>query len=52
MEMMRGPMMQALLEDRFKLKMHRNIVEIPVYELTVDKGAPSLRQHRMEPAQL
>ena len=33
--MMRGPMMQALLEDRFKLKLHRESKEIPVYELTV-----------------
>jgi len=46
MEMMRGPMMQALLEDRFKLKMHRNIVEIPLYELTVDKGGPKLKTTR------
>ena len=33
-------MMQALLEDRFKLKLHRENREIPVYELTVDKGGP------------
>ena len=43
LEMMRGPMMQALLEDRFKLKLHREIREIPVYELTVDKGGPKLK---------
>jgi len=40
LEMMRGPMMQVLLEDRFKLKLHREIRENPVYELTVDKGGP------------
>ena len=32
---MEGPMLQALLEDRFKLKIHRVTREIPVYELTV-----------------
>lgn len=35
--MMRGPMMQALLEDRFKLKMRREIREVPAYLMTVDK---------------
>ena len=42
-EMMRGPMMQALLEDRFKLKIHRDSKEVPVYELTVAKGGPKLQ---------
>jgi uncharacterized protein (TIGR03435 family) len=37
-EMMRGPMMQALLEDRFKLKIRRESREVPVYELTAAKG--------------
>lgn len=32
-EMMRGPMLQVLLEDRFKLKLHRQITTIPVYAL-------------------
>jgi uncharacterized protein (TIGR03435 family) len=36
--MMDGPMLQALLEDRFKLKIHRATKEVPVYELTVAKG--------------
>jgi uncharacterized protein (TIGR03435 family) len=35
--MMNGPMLKALLEDRFKLKIHRETNEIPVYELTVAK---------------
>ncbi len=35
---LQGPMLQALLEDRFKLKIHRETKEIPVYELTVAKG--------------
>ncbi len=42
-EMMRGPMMQALLEDRFKLKIHRETRQVPVYELTVAKGGPRLQ---------
>jgi uncharacterized protein (TIGR03435 family) len=36
--MMRGPMLQVILEDRFKLKVHRETREVPVYELTVAKG--------------
>ena len=42
-EKMRGPMMQALLEDRFQLKVHRESRPIDVYELTVDKGGPNLQ---------
>lgn len=41
--MMRGPMMQAVLEDRFKLRLHRETREAPVYELVVSKGGPKLR---------
>lgn len=41
--MMNGPMLQALLEDRFKLKIHREIREVPVYVLTVAKGGPRLQ---------
>ncbi len=44
-QMMEGPMMQALLEDRFKLKIRRKTREIPVYALTVAKGGPKLRPH-------
>ena len=36
-------MMQKLLEDRFKLKTHREIREIPVYALTIAKSSASLR---------
>ena len=43
LEMMSGPMLQALLEDRFKLKMRRETREIPVYDLTVTKGGPKLK---------
>ena len=31
-------MLQNLLEDRFKLRAHRETRELPVYELTVSKG--------------
>jgi uncharacterized protein (TIGR03435 family) len=44
LEMMSGPMLQALLEDRFKLKLHRETREIPVYALTVAKGGFKLHQ--------
>jgi bla regulator protein blaR1 len=37
---MKGPMLQAVLEDRFKLKIHRDTRETPVYALTVAKGGP------------
>lgn len=42
-DVMRGPMMQALLEDRFRLKIHRETRDIPVYVLSVAKGGPKLR---------
>jgi len=42
-EMMLGPMMQALLEDRFQLKIHRQMSEGPVYFLTVARGGPKLQ---------
>ncbi len=42
-EMLKGPMLQALLEDRFKLKLHRETREIPIYALTVAKGGPKLK---------
>lgn len=38
MPMMRGPMLQALLEDRFRLKLHRESRDVQVYALTVGKG--------------
>ena len=42
-EMMEGTMLQALLEERFKLRVHHTSVPIPVYALTVAKGGPKLR---------
>ncbi len=41
--MLRGPMLQALLEDRFKLKLHRETRQAPVYELIVAKGGSKLK---------
>ena len=42
MEMMRGPMLQTLLEDRFKLKVHRVTKQVPIYALVVARGGPKL----------
>ena len=41
-EMMRGPMMQSLLEQRFHVTTHRETRDVPVYALTVAAGGPSL----------
>jgi uncharacterized protein (TIGR03435 family) len=42
-QMMNGPMMQALLEDRFRLKIHRETREVPAYALTAAKGGTKLQ---------
>ena len=42
MEMMRGPMLQALLEDRFNLKIHQGTRHVPIYALVVARGGPKL----------
>jgi uncharacterized protein (TIGR03435 family) len=39
---MHGPMLQALLEDRFKLRVHRETRDVPVYALTIAKGGLKL----------
>jgi uncharacterized protein (TIGR03435 family) len=39
---MYGPMMRALLEDRFGLKIHSEIRELPVYALTAVRGGAKL----------
>jgi uncharacterized protein (TIGR03435 family) len=41
--MMLGPMMQAILEDRFQLKIHRETRQGPVYELALGKGSPKVK---------
>ena len=43
---MHGPMLQGLLEERFKLKIRREIREVPAYALTVTKGGPKLRSFK------
>jgi len=43
---MYGPMLQSLLEDRFKLKVHRETKEGPVYLLTVAKSGLKLHATR------
>jgi uncharacterized protein (TIGR03435 family) len=42
LETMRGPMMQALLEERFQLEIRRKTREVPVYALVVSRGGPKL----------
>jgi len=37
-ELMAGPMLQALIEERFQLNAHRETREMPVYAMTVGKG--------------
>ena len=37
-----GPMLRTLLEDRFRLKVHRETKEAPVYFLTIAKGGARL----------
>jgi bla regulator protein BlaR1 len=43
-QLMMGPMLQVLLQDRFKLKIDRETRETPVYALIVAKGGPKLKQ--------
>lgn len=56
---MMGPMMQALLEDRFHLKIHHESSEGQVYVLSVARGGPKLHPYvegscpvAMQPGQL
>jgi uncharacterized protein (TIGR03435 family) len=39
---MLGPMLRSLLEDRFQLKVHREIKEGPIYKLTLAKNGSKL----------
>ena len=41
---MAGPMMQALLEERLKLKAHRETRNVPVYELKATRAGPKLQR--------
>jgi uncharacterized protein (TIGR03435 family) len=42
-QQMEGPMLQALLEERFKLTVHRETRQLPVYELSVAKAGLKLQ---------
>jgi uncharacterized protein (TIGR03435 family) len=42
-EEMFGPMLRALLEDRFGLKAHREDRDLPVYVLTVARNGPKIQ---------
>jgi uncharacterized protein (TIGR03435 family) len=42
-QQMEAPMLQALLEDRFQLTLHRETAQFPVYELTVVKDGVKLQ---------
>jgi uncharacterized protein (TIGR03435 family) len=46
LKVMRGPMLQTLLEERFKLKLRRENRDIPVLALTVAKGGPKMQPHQ------
>lgn len=43
-----GPMLAGLLEDRFRLKVHRETKQSPVYTLTVAKGGLKLPESKAE----
>jgi uncharacterized protein (TIGR03435 family) len=48
-DVMEGPMMQALLEDRFKLKVHHGSRNAPAYAMTVAKGGLKLPKSTCTP---
>jgi uncharacterized protein (TIGR03435 family) len=43
-----GPMLQALLKDRFQLKLHRETKELPVFGLAAVKGGFRLKPTKLE----
>lgn len=45
---MNGPMLQTLLEDRFRLKIHQETRTVPEYALTVAKNGPNLQRFSEE----
>ena len=46
----RQAMMAALLEDRFHVKVHVEVKELPVYDLVVTKDGPKFKESSPEPA--
>lgn len=45
-ETMQGAMMRALLEDRFRLSVHREQRKVPVYVLSLGKNKTNLSRHQ------
>jgi len=43
-----GPLLQALLKDRFQLKLHRETKELPVFGLVAAKGGLRLKPTKLE----
>src|SRR5437667_6017693 len=43
---MQGPMLRALIEERFQAKTHRETREVPAYSLSVVRGGPKLKPFR------
>ena len=43
-------MLQALLRDRFRMKMHRESHDLPVYALTLGKGEVKMKASPVDPA--
>ena len=41
---MYGPMLRVLLEDRFKVRVHKEVREVPIYSLVVGKNGPKLQR--------
>lgn len=42
-QQMEGPMLRALLEERFRLALHRETRQLPVYKLSVGKSGPKFQ---------
>ena len=42
-QQMEGPMLRAILEERFRLTLHRETRQLPVYKLSVGKSRPKLQ---------
>jgi uncharacterized protein (TIGR03435 family) len=42
-QQMQGPMLQALLEDRFKLAVHRETKQVPAYDISLLNGSGKLQ---------
>src|SRR4029079_17250176 len=41
-------MVQVLLEDRFRVRVHRETRELPLYILSIAKGGPKLQQYNAD----